>query len=71
MSQLVEELVKPGQHKNLMSTLLLGWETTTTAELITMTPDMESGATPPIQINDGSYAMFQNVKQTMNSKQRQ
>ena len=57
---LVEELVKSGQHKNLMSPHILRWESTTSAG--TQTGILkESGATLLIQISDGSTALSQSV----------
>ena len=64
MSQLVEGLVKSGQHNNLMSILLEQiWESTTTAET-RMGNLMESGVTPLTQMCGGSIARFQYVEQT-------
>ena len=62
MSQQAEELVKPGQHKNLMSTMLHGWETTTIAGTQLGFLE-ESGATPLIQISGGSTALSRFVIQ--------
>ena len=56
-----EELVKSGQRHNLMSTTLLMWESTTTAET-RMGNLMESGATPLTQMCGGSTALFQYVE---------
>ena len=51
MSQLVEELVKSGQHNNLMSILLeQNWESTTTAGIQIEILE-EFGATLPTKIN--------------------
>ena len=61
MSQLVEELVKSGQNKNLMSTTIPRWESTTTAGTL-LGILKESGATPLIQISDGSTALSQSVQ---------
>ena len=63
MSQLVEELVKSGQHNNLMSILLeQNWESTTTAG-IHLGMLVEAGATPLTQIRNGSIALFHIVIQ--------
>ena len=67
MSQLVEGLVKSGQHNNLMSILLeQSWESTTTAG-IQMETLKESGATPLIQISDGTIALFPYVPTLRNN----
>ena len=66
MSQLVEELVKSGQHKNPMSTTMLSWESTTTAGIL-MAILVESGATPLIQISDGTIALFPHVQTLRNN----
>ena len=59
MSQLVEGLVKSGQHNNLMSILLAqNWEIITIVG-IQMDILMEFGATPLTQISSGSTAPFQ------------
>ena len=66
ITRLVGDLVKPGQHQNLMSPggLMLGrWErlrreTTTIVGTQIPTCLEESGATPLIQIRDGSSALF-------------
>ena len=58
--QLVEELVNPGQNKNLMSIQIPKWESTTTAGTL-LGILKESGATPLIQISDGSTALSQSV----------
>ena len=61
MSRLVEGLARSGQHNNLMSILLeQNWESTTTAG-IQMETLKESGATPLIQISDGTIALFPHV----------
>ena len=62
MSQLVEGLAKSGQHHNLMSTHILMWESTTTAE-IQMEVWVESGALLLTQMCRGSLALFQFVMQ--------
>ena len=62
MSQLVEGLVRSGQHKNPMSTTMLSWESTTTAGIL-MAILVESGVTPLIQMRNGSIALFQYVDQ--------
>ena len=59
MSQLVGELVKSGQRHHL-STALLMWESTTTAGIL-MAILVESGATPLIQMSDGSIALSRDV----------
>ena len=64
MSQLVEELVKSGQNKNLMSTTIPRWESTTTAGTL-LGIQKESGATPLIQIRNGSTALSHSVLQHM------
>ena len=70
MSQLVEELVKSGQHNILMSNGLLRWESTTTVGIQMAILEcgmesglLESGATPLIQISDGNPALFHIVMQ--------
>ena len=63
MSQLVGELVKSGQRHNLMSTDLLMWESTAIAGIQLDFWMQESGATPLIQISDGSTALFHIVMQ--------
>ena len=60
--QLVVELVNPGQNKNLMSIQIPKWESTTSAGTL-MGILEESGATPLIQISDGSTALSQSVHQ--------
>ena len=62
MSHLVEELVKSGQHHNLMGTIILMWESTTIAGILMGIP-MECGVTPLIQIEDGSTALSRDVMQ--------
>ena len=62
MSQVVEGLVRYGQHNNLMSTTRLMWESTTTAGIL-MAILLESGATPLTQISDGKPALFHIVIQ--------
>ena len=67
MSRIVEGLVKSGQHNNLMSISSIMWESTTIAGIqISMNPMecgriWESGATPLIQMRNGSIALFQYV----------
>ena len=62
MSLTVEGLAKFGQPQNLTSMNLLGREITTAAG--TLAGEVEvSGATPLIQIRDGSSALFQSVEQ--------
>ena len=57
MSQLVGERVKSGQHNNLMSILLeQNLESTIIAGILMGIP-MECGASPLIQISDGSIAL--------------
>ena len=63
MSQLVEELVRSGQPRNLMSTHILMWESTTIAGIL-MGILEESGASPLIQRSNGSTALFQAVLQS-------
>ena len=66
MSQLVEELVKSGQHNNLMSTILVqNWESTTIAGPLKVELICESGATPLIQKSIGSIALSQSASQPM------
>ena len=62
MSQLVEGLVRSGQHKNHGSTTMLSWESTTTAGIL-MAILVESGVTPLTQMRNGSIALFQYVDQ--------
>ena len=62
MSQLVEELVKSGQPRNLMIAGILRRESTTIAETL-MGILKESGATPLTQLENGSTALFQFVVQ--------
>ena len=62
MSQQAEELVRHGQPRNLMSMTLLMWESTTIAGIL-MIILMESGASPLIQISDGSTALSLYVRQ--------
>ena len=59
----MEGLVKPGQNKNLMSTTILRWESTTTAGTLIGILE-ESGATPLIQISDGNTALSHGVEQS-------
>ena len=70
MSQTVEEFVKPGQLKNLISMVKLRWESTTIAGTLQrlVLGVKESGATPLAQIRDGSTALSQFVLQHMNVK---
>ena len=56
------ELVKSGQRQSLMSTVLLMWESTTTAGIL-MAILVESGVTPLTQMRNGSIALFQYVDQ--------
>ena len=63
MSQLVEGLVRYGQHNNLMSTGMLMWESTTTAGIQMVLILKESGVTPLTQISDGNSALFHIVMQ--------
>ena len=56
MSQLVGELVKSGQPHNLMSIPTLMLESTITAGIL-MAILVVSGATPLIQISDGSNVL--------------
>ena len=60
MSQLAEELVSFGLPQNLISTALLMWESTTTAEIQVGTM-VESGASPLTPISYGSSALFRYV----------
>ena len=60
MSQQVEGLVRSGQHRNLMSTIILMWESTITAGTL-MTILWVSIVTPLIQKSGGSTALFQYV----------
>ena len=56
----MEEVVKPGRHKNLMNIALLRWESTTFAG--TQIAILEaSGATLQIEIKSGSTALSQSV----------
>ena len=64
MSQPVEELAKPGQLNSLMAILSLSWEIISTAGTQMGTLE-ESGATPPIQICDGSTALSHSVPRRM------
>ena len=66
MSQLVEGLVRYGQHNNLMSILLeQNWGSTTTAGIHHKAVFFlrESGVTPLTQISDGNSALFHIVIQ--------
>ena len=62
MSQLGEGLVKPGQYNTHIRTIFLMWGSTTIAGIPMGL--VESGATPLIQIIDGTTALFQNVTHT-------
>ena len=62
MSRQVEEIVRSGQHHNLISTHILMWENTTTVGILMMILWV-SIVTPLIQISDGSTALFQYVHQ--------
>ena len=62
MSQLVEEIARSGQPRNLMIAGIQSWEGTTIAGTL-MEILKESGATPLIQIRIGSTALFQYVLQ--------
>ena len=64
MSQQVEELAKPGQLNSLMAILSLSWEIISTAGTQVGTLE-ESGATPLIQICDGSTALSHSVPRRM------
>ena len=64
MSQLVEGLVKSGQHNNLMSISSIMWESTTIAGIQMPLESRclwESGATPLTQICFGNTALFHDV----------
>ena len=64
MSQLVEGLVKSGQHNNLMSILLeQNWEITTIAGIQMGLCLWESTVSPLTQISDGNAALFHIVIQ--------
>ena len=62
MLQLAEELVKSGQHQNLMLANTPIWESTTTAGILMAIP-VESGAIPLTQMSNGSTALSQYVSQ--------
>ena len=69
MSQLVGELVKCGQQNNrIMSTALLMWESITTAGIQVVRKKVESGASPLIQIRNGSTALFHIAIEHTNAK---
>ena len=63
MSQQVEELVRSGQRRNLMSTTIPKKASTTSAET-RMGILVESGATPLTLKRHGSTAMFPDVSQS-------
>ena len=70
MSQQVEGLVKPGQHKNLMSMALLKLGTTTTAETH-LGILLASGATPLILTCGGKPARCRSVDKRSSAKKKQ
>ena len=61
---LAEELVKPGQHKNLISIAITTWESTTTAGTLTAIQKV-SIATLLIPTYSGNTALFHSVSQHM------
>ena len=64
MSQLVGELVKSGQHNNLMSTHILAWVSTTIAGTqMGLCLMVEFGALPLTEISNGKSALFHTVFQ--------
>ena len=70
MSQQVEELVKPGQHKNLMNMALLKLGTTTTVETH-MGILLAFGATPLILTCGGKPARCRSVDKRSSAKKKQ